>query len=312
MRRLLSLLSTGLFAVALLVGVTVTSASPASAATIAATTACSNGVQNTGGLGVICEVTVNNTITASGGSATVTVRECHGAAGDPEAACTVQTSVLAEPVSAVTQCNDATNGGGGTLRCSVQVTNTFVGVSATSTAVTINQCVGSGDGITIGCDPFPATTSGATITQCNGSANGGTLVGLTCTAGGTQALAHAVTINQCNGSTNGGGGLVICSSTITNLAATGSPTPSPTPSAGSTDVPTTSPAPSAIPSRPSAGSTDVSTASLSGPASSPGLPDTSTLGAGTAGGLSGVSVLLSGLLLATVVLLARHSMRQDA
>jgi len=175
MRRLLSLVSFGLLAGALLVGVTLTSAPPAAAATIAATTVCSNGVDNTPGLGLICEVTVNNTITASGGSATVTVRECHGAAGDPEASCTVETSVLAEPVTAVTQCNDSTNGGGGTLRCSVRVTNTFVGVSATPTAVTVNQCVGSGDGITIGCDPFPATTTGATITQCNGSANGGTL-----------------------------------------------------------------------------------------------------------------------------------------
>ena len=72
MRRLVSLLSTGLFAVALLMGVALTNASPTSAATIAATTTCSNGVDNTPGLGLICEVTVNNTITARGGSATGT------------------------------------------------------------------------------------------------------------------------------------------------------------------------------------------------------------------------------------------------
>jgi hypothetical protein len=83
MRRLLSVLSTGLFAAALLIGVTLTSAPLASAATIAATTTCSNGVDNTPGLGLICEVTIDNTITAIGGSATVTVRECHGAAGEP-------------------------------------------------------------------------------------------------------------------------------------------------------------------------------------------------------------------------------------
>lgn len=314
MRRLLSLFSTGLFAVALLIGVTVISAPPASAATLAATTTCSNGVDNTPGLGLICEVTIDNTITAVGGSATVTVRECHGAAGDPEAACTVQTSVLTEPVNAVNQCNDATNGGGGTLRCSVQVTNNFVGVSATSTAVTINQCVGSGDGITIGCDPFPAISSGATITQCNGSANGGTLVGLTCTASGTQALAHAVTINQCNGSTNGGGGLVICSSTIANLAAIGSPTPSPTASAGSTDAPATSLAPSAapVPATSLTPSATAASGTAGVPASTPGLPNTSTLGAGAGAGLSGVTLLLSGLLLVAVVLLGRRSMRRDA
>src|SRR5664280_3688096 len=63
----------------------------ASAATIAAATTCSNGVDNTGGLGLICEITVVNRIPSGGGSvaltgtATVTVRECHGAAGAPPA-----------------------------------------------------------------------------------------------------------------------------------------------------------------------------------------------------------------------------------
>jgi hypothetical protein len=201
----------------------------ASAATIAPTTTCSNGVDNTGGLGLICNVTVHNTITAGGGTAVVTVQECHGAAGDPSAACTNTTTSLTGPVTVVNQCNDSINGGGGTLRCSVQITNDFVGVSPGATGVTVNQCVGSGGGITTGCSPFPATTSGAAITQCNGSANGGTLVGLTCTATGTMATAAGVTINQCNGSANGGGSLVICSATITNNASV-----SPTPSASAT------------------------------------------------------------------------------
>jgi hypothetical protein len=230
MRRSLGILLTG----GLLIFGSSVLATGASAATIAPTTTCSNGVDNTPGLGLICEVTVVNTITATGGSATVTVRECHGAAGDPEAACTTTTDVLTEPVTAVTQCNDATNGGGGTLRCSVQVTNNFAGVSPGATAATVNQCVGSGDGITTGCDPFPATTTGATITQCNGSANGGTLVELTCTATGTAASALGVTINLCNGSTNGGGALVICAANIDNNAAA----PSPAPTAGATTPPT--------------------------------------------------------------------------
>src|SRR5450432_3383387 len=102
-------------------------AGSAAAATFGPTTTCSNSVDNTGGLGLICEVTVVNTITASGGSATVTVRECHGAAGDPEAACSTTTTTLTETVTAVTQCNGSINGGGGTLRCSVQVTNDFIG-----------------------------------------------------------------------------------------------------------------------------------------------------------------------------------------
>jgi len=229
--RPLTVLVGGMFALALLAAASVITTAPASAATIAPTTTCSNGVDNTGGLGLICEVTVVNTITPVGGSAMVTVRECHGAAGDPEAGCTTETSVLTEPVTAVTQCNDAINGGGGTLRCSVQVTNNFVGVSPGATDATVNQCVGSGDGITAGCDPFPATTTGATITQCNGSANGGTLVELTCTAGGTMSSTQAVTINQCNGSANGGGALVICSANITNNAVAASPTPVTAPSA---------------------------------------------------------------------------------
>jgi len=244
MRRSIStLLAAGL----LLVG-SLALATEATAATIAATTTCSNGVDDTGGLGLICQVTIVNTITASGGSAKVTVKECHGAAGDPTAACTTTTKNLTTLVTKVTQCNNAINGGGGTLRCSVKVTNNFVGVSPGATAATVNQCVGSGGGITSGCDPFPATTSGATITQCNGSANGGTLVGLTCTATGTKSSAHGVTINQCNGSANGGGALVICSANITNRSVTsgstsgaggGLPaTDTPAPINGSGSVPT--------------------------------------------------------------------------
>jgi len=200
MRRLLGLL----FAGGLLLLGSLPLTTSAAAATLAAATTCSNGVDNTGGLGLICNVIVVNTITASGGTAVVTVQECHGAAGAPSAACTTTTDSLTGPVTVVNQCNNSINGGGGTLRCSVQITNDFGGVSPGATGATVNQCVGSGGGITTGCNPFPATTSGAAITQCNGSANGGTLVGMTCTATGTMAAAAGVTVNQCNGSANGG------------------------------------------------------------------------------------------------------------
>lgn len=234
-RSLASLLSGGL----LLLG-SFALAAGVSAATIGPTTTCSNGVANTGGRGLICQVTVVNTITASGGSARVTVRECHGAAGNPQAACSTRVTNLTKPVTAVTQCNGSINGGGGTLRCSVKVTNDFVGLSFSSTAATVDQCVGSGGGITTGCDPFPATTTGATITQCNGSANGGTLVGLTCTATGTRSAAHGVRINQCNGSANGGGALVICSASISNR--TGAILP-PTDTLAPTEGPASGPSP---------------------------------------------------------------------
>jgi hypothetical protein len=206
------------------------------------TTSCDNGVYNTGGLGLICQTTITNTIAGTGGSAKIVIRECHGAAGAPTAACTITTRLSSRLVTAVNQCNGSINGGGGTLRCSVQVTNRFVGLSTGATAATVNQCVGSGDGIANNCDPFPATTSGATITQCNGSANGGTLVRLECTATGTKPSSHGVRINQCNGSANGGGALVICSSNITNvhvaLAGSGNQTAAPTPpDTSATDAP---------------------------------------------------------------------------
>jgi hypothetical protein len=247
----------GLFAFALLAVPSFIAPSPAAAATvIAPTTTCGLGLGDLGGRGLICEVTIVNTITAGGGSATVTVHECLGSAGAPTDgsggggfSCSTKTIVLSEPVTAVTQCNNSINGGGGTLRCSVLVTNNFYGVSPGATAASVNQCVGSGGGITTGCSPFPATTTSAAITQCNGSANGGTLVQMTCTAAGTMASALAFAVNQCNGSANGGGSLVICSASLVNKAlsaatpsptATGSATSSPTATGSATSSPTAS------------------------------------------------------------------------
>jgi hypothetical protein len=241
MRRPLAFLTSGLIALALLGVGSLATVPPVSAlSTIGPTTSCANGEDNTPGLGLICQISIVNRINSGGGSATVTVRECHGAAGDPTAACTTTTTSLTTPVTNVTQCNAAINGGGGTLRCNVWVINNFYGLSPAVTAVTVNQCVGSGDGIANNCDPFPATTSGATVTQCNGSANGGTLVRLECTATGTEPSSRGVTINQCNGSANGGGALVICSAKVTNnvVQATPAPTASSGQGSGATPRPT--------------------------------------------------------------------------
>ena len=257
MRRSLTFLTAMLFASALLTTTSLVATTPVSAATIAAATTCSNGVDTTPGLGLICEVNIINTITATGGSATVTVRECHGAAGAPAAACTTTTQILTEPVTSVTQCNGSISSGG-TLRCAIAITNNFVGIDPAPTAATVNQCVGSGDGITTGCDPFPATTTGAMITQCNGSANGGTLVELRCRASGTESAAFRVTINQCNGSANGGGSLVICAVDVSNQVV-----------AAPTATPTTAPAPTATPGSATLPPTDA-TANLSSRPSSIG------------------------------------------
>jgi hypothetical protein len=245
MRRPIALLVSGLFALTLLGAGSLAPVAPASAATIAPTTTCNNDLGNGG---AVCEVTVVNTITPAGGSAVVTVRECTGSAGVPDADCStsIGPTALTEPVTAVTQCNNSINGGGGTLLCSVVITNNFVGISPdpTVTAVTVNQCVGSvTTGTVRACDPDPATTSGATITQCNGSANGGG-ASLTCTATGTQSSGLTVLINQCNGSSNGGGTRTVCSATMTNNiipAATPAPTPVPAPTATATPRPTAPP-----------------------------------------------------------------------
>lgn len=216
MRASLPSIRFGVLGIALLAGASLfMPAAAAAKTTIAPTTTCSNGVDNTGGLGLICRVTIVNTITPTGGSSKTSVQECHGAAGHPTASCTTKTWLMNRLVTRVNQCNDSINGGGGTLRCSVHVTNNYVGSKPKTPAATVNQCVGSGGGITKNCDPFPATTTGAAITQCNGSANGGTLVGLHCSATGTRAVG-GVRINQCNGSANGGGALVICSTSIVN------------------------------------------------------------------------------------------------
>ena len=239
-----------LTAVALLLGSLVFAGAATAATKVAPTTTCSNGVDNSGGLGLICQVTIVNRITANGGSSSTTVRECHGAAGVPTTACTTTVWNMSRLVTRVNQCNGSINGGGGTLRCSVRVTNNFVGLATGASAATVNQCVGSGGSIANNCDPFPANTTSATITQCNGSANGGTLVRLECTATGTRPSSHSVRINQCNGSANGGGALVICSASIRNVrvsasssAGSASPTAPPTDVAVTTDVPGSAPAP---------------------------------------------------------------------
>jgi hypothetical protein len=220
MRRPLTLLFRAMAAFALLAPVSLITTSPVAAAPLAAVGACATGIGNVGGEGIICNVTIVNTITATGGSATVTVHECLGSAGDPTDGaisghpCTTSTSTANTPVTEISQCNGSANGGGGKLLCTIVITNNFTGVSPGSTAATVNQCVGSGESITPLCNPVQAT-SGAAITQCNGSANGGG-ASLTCTATGTMASALVVTIAQCNGSANGGGALANCSATMTN------------------------------------------------------------------------------------------------
>jgi hypothetical protein len=178
-----------------------------------------NGVDNTPGLATECHVTVvNNLNTATGAtSSTLSVRECHGAAR-ARLTCTQSVTPSTQLVSSVTQCNDSANGGGGTVECTVRVTNNITGEAETEPA-TVNQCVGSGGGggaNPLMCDPYPASTTNATITQCNGSANEGGGTGrVECTVlPSAQTDVLPVRINQCNGSANLGGSTVDCTAQL--------------------------------------------------------------------------------------------------
>jgi hypothetical protein len=253
MHRSISYLSRGLLALALLAPVSVIAVTPVSAAhSLAPATTCNNGVGSGGGQGIICEVTITNTFTATGGSATVKVYECLGAAGAPaKGVCSTTTRNLTQPVTNINQCNASVMGGGSTLRCHVVLTNNFYGVAPGSTDATVKQCVGSGaggiagDGITgntIKCDPIQNTTNAA-ITQCNNSANGLTLVHLNCTASGTMASSRSVVINQCTGSANGGGALVECTTAILDVARPLSALPTPARTSTGGDSPSNNPTP---------------------------------------------------------------------
>jgi hypothetical protein len=271
MRYQFRFLFRALAALALIAPVSLITTLPVSAAPLSATGACATGTGNAGGEGIICQVTIVNTVTASGGSAVVTVHECLGSAGAPTDGalghtCTTTTTSLSTPVTSIIQCNGSANGGGATLNCAAVITNNFVGVSPGSTAVTVNQCIGSGDGVTTGCNPFPATTTGAAITQCNSSANGGGLVGMSCIATGMMSSALVVTINQCNGSGLGGGGKTNCSASMANNAVAALPSPSS--SAAASPSPSSSAAASPSPSSSAAASPVASPASGTPPTSS--------------------------------------------
>ena len=101
-------------------------ASTAAAATIAPTTTCNNAFGNGG---AVCEITVVNTITATGGTATVTVHECQGSAGVPDVGCTdatehpYRTGHGGQPVQRLGQRRWRMS------LCSVTVTNNFVEIS---------------------------------------------------------------------------------------------------------------------------------------------------------------------------------------
>lgn len=293
MRRPLTLLFPGLFALALLAAGSLTTTSPASAAPIAGapTTYCGDphtdpSMSTGAGTMITCDTSIQNTITAidavtgapSGGSV-ISVTECTGPASgrlDPSfLTCTTDEQILVSLVTSVDQCNGVGYGGGNVLECTVDVLNTFVGVTLQAvSAATVNQCNGSAPDTT-GCDPYPASTTNATITQCNNSSYGGGQEDFNCDASGTTTASLSVTVNQCNDSNYGGGSWLNCSASLTNTII-GQATPSASPTAGpsATGGPSTTAAPS-----PTAGAsvpqTGLPVPSFAAPVNPyfPGLPD---------------------------------------
>ena len=235
----------GLFSAAVLVSALVVGggAAPASAATITGVNQC-NGADNVGGQSVECTVTVTNRLdeASSQGSATVEVKECHGAANTVPT-CTTTSTESDALVTTVKQCNGSGNGGGGTVDCTVNIVNVVTGTAGTTSAATVNQCITAGEGggtqPTFVCDPLGSTTN-ADVTQCNGSGNGGGgSERVTCDVGASVVTSKIpVSVDQCNGSGNGGGATVTCSTTLSYTlrpAAVGpTPTPTPTPTPSST------------------------------------------------------------------------------
>lgn len=175
-----------------------------------------------GGTQIDCTVDIQNIfdVATQTGSAVVTTTTCLGAA-NTALVCDPVVTNYDEVITSVNQCNNSATGGGSTVICRVNVTNTITGVGTPQNA-TINQCIGSGTGggtePTVVCDPLGSTTN-ATITQCNGSGNGGGgTMRVQCTVGtSTTSALLPVTINQCNGSGNGDGATVTCDAAIDNI-----------------------------------------------------------------------------------------------
>jgi hypothetical protein len=195
-------------------------AAPAAAAVdaavgvVAVASQCNN-AGNAGGQGIRCDITVRNFLNIATGAerSRVTTVDCRGAANAVICDGAVVVEKFTELTRSANQCNGDTNGGGGTLRCTMKVINTITGAATTSIAP-INQCVGSLDtGSFRACNPSPATADASVdgVTQCNGSVNGGG-GSMTCTvsASTTSNSGFNFLANQCNGSSNGGGGLIVC------------------------------------------------------------------------------------------------------
>ncbi|CAN5303861.1 hypothetical protein BH11ACT4_BH11ACT4_10730 [soil metagenome] len=194
------------------------------------------GVDNIGGQGIDCHVTVVNNLDLNDPTntfSTVTLTTCTDFAGPVLAgACngvkTNTTTTSTTLLTAIDQCNGSANGGGGVVYCTVDVYNQITGTSTPPVAATVHECIGSATGApsAFGCDSFidpavappaavntnPAT---ATVVQCDGSADiDGSVTDCSVSTDSTVAAILPIKVNQCNGSGNGDGGVVVCRTRI--------------------------------------------------------------------------------------------------
>jgi len=192
--------------------VTLGASIPASAATVSFSQ-CNGRGAGIGGapLSVTCSISIVNTIDANGGtSAVVYSRVC------TLNACTGDTTNSSDVIDAVHQCNGSDNVGGSATVCTIDIVNNIsIDAPAAATALTLNQCIGSGGGGGTNMTAcIPSSSGSATVVQCNGSGTGGGGL-MNCTATGTVSASFPVSVDQCNGSENGGGSSVTCSTSIT-------------------------------------------------------------------------------------------------
>ncbi len=134
-------------------------------------------------LSVNCSISIVNTIDANGATSAVVYHRTCTLGG-----CTGDVSSSANVINEVHQCNASDNAGGSTTTCTVDITNyVSADAPAAATAITLNQCIGSGGGGGANVVACIASSQGSpTVTQCNGSGNGGGAT-LVCTASGTTS-----------------------------------------------------------------------------------------------------------------------------
>jgi len=201
------LLTAGMSAIVL-----VSNTSPASASTVSFSQ-CNGHAADPLGAAITetCSIDVVNTIDSTGNtSSVVTSRVC------TLGGCTGDITSPSNVINAVHQCNFSNIEGGSTTICSVNIVNNIsASAPGAPTAVTVNQCIGSGTGGGTNMTACNARSEGSpSVTQCNRSGTGGGGM-MTCTASGTTSAAFPVFVDQCNDSETGGGSFVTCTTTIT-------------------------------------------------------------------------------------------------